>query len=423
MACDDRLTVCNLLLKIQKNSGYSNLALDGELRKNQAKNPSFVSKVFYGVIERKITLDYQISLYLDKPIEKIDSKIKCILRMGVYQLLYMDNIPDRAAIDESVKLSKKLNMPYASGFINAVLRKVASNGEVLPDGDNSTQYLSIKYSCPIWLVKSFLNSYGYKSTCDILKSSLGKKPVFIRINNVKTNKSELCNIFDEEGVKYSEIQDFPNSLVIEYSGDIRRLSSFERGCFYVEDLSSQICADRLGAQSSDRILDVCAAPGGKTFTLAQNLSDGEIISCDIHSHRVKLIEQGAERLGLSAVKPTVNDALKVKESFGEFDKILCDVPCSGFGVLGRKPEIKYKSFDEVADLPEIQLSILQNSFYYLKRGGTIIYSTCTLLERENSKVVKKFLKNNTDAVLVEQRVILPSEYGSDGFYYCVLKKE
>lgn len=418
---DERYVVYKSLLRVEKEFGYSTLTLNSALERSET-NSAFVSRIFYGVIERKITLDYQIGLYSDKPVGKIKPEILTLLRMGVYQIIYMNSVPDSAAINESVSLAKKLKFSFASGFINAVLRKVACNGEVLPAEKDDRLYFSVKYSCPVWLVSSFINTYGAESTESILNSSLGAKPVFARVNTHKISKCELLELLSNKGVKTEAISGFKNSFVIKNLGSVTALESFKAGYFYIEDLSSQICADALQAEESDKVLDICAAPGGKSFTISQSIGSGSVTSCDIYDSRVELIKEGCTRLGINCITPVVNDATVYNEKLGQFDRVLCDVPCSGFGVIGRKPEIKYKSFDEVENLPSLQLDILKTAFMYLKSGGTLIYSTCTLLERENEKIVKSFLKANSGAQFISQRTILPSEYNSDGFYYCILKK-
>lgn len=429
-----RQSAFEALVKTEKDGAYSNIALDFLLSKSNfdTRDKAFVSNLFYGVIERKITLDYQIELYTAKPLSKMKADILTVLRIGVYQLLFMDKVPSSAAVNESVKLAKTNGLSYASGLVNAVLRKVAENGLKLPTDEASADFLSVKYSCPKWLINKWIKEYGETAAAGILERSVGAAVNYIRVNTTVISSDMLAAMLEKEGVTAAET-DVPDCLEIVLSGkSVEALECFRRGFFHVQDKSCQLCAKALGASRGDRVFDLCAAPGGKTYTIAQFMCDeGEILSFDIHKHRVKLIENGAERLGLKCIKALEGDASVYREELGLADAVLCDVPCSGFGIIGRKPEIKYKNPDEVKALPALQLSILQNGSRYVKKGGRLVYSTCTLSKSENEKVCKKFLEGNSDFSSVapfensesnEYLTLLPDAYNSDGFFIACFER-
>lgn len=422
------------LNKIEKEGAYSNIALDFLLSKTtlDTRDRSFVSNLFYGVIERKITLDYQAGLYLSKPISKLKPEVLTALRMGIYQLLFMDKVPSSAAVNESVKLAKNNGFSFASGMINAVLRKIDKNGLILPEPENFSEFLSVKYSCPVWLINKWIKEYGKADTEGILDSSLGAGNNYIRVNNTLTDSENLINRLKSEGIEASKT-DIDNCLKINFSGSaIEKSTSFNEGLFHVQDAACQLCSKALNVKEGDRIYDLCAAPGGKSFTIAEELNNtGEVISFDIHEHRVTLIQKGAERLRLSCVKAQKGDAAFFNETLALADAVLCDVPCSGFGIIGKKPEIKYKDPDETKKLPEIQLNILNNGSRYVKVGGRLVYSTCTLSKSENEKVCKKFLSQNNNFISVkplneyfdeEYITLMPHKNGTDGFFIACFER-
>ncbi len=429
-----RQTAFQALMKTTRDGAFSNLALDGILSKSglDTRDKSFVSNLFYGVIERQLTIDYQLALYLSKPLKKLKPEVLTILRMGAYQILFMDKVPDSAAVNESIKLSKNNGATYASGLINAVLRKISLKGIVLPDNSDSQEYLSVRYSCPLWLVKKWINEYGYKDTAAFLESSVGNADTFIRVNTVKTTDVELMEILEAEGVGCEKTYN-DNSLKIELNGhDIEKLDCFKKGLFHVQDLASQLCAKALDAKENDVVFDLCSAPGGKAYTVAEMMNDkGKVFCFDIYENRVNLIKNGAERLGLKSIAGRVGDASIFNSELGLADKVLCDVPCSGLGIIRRKPEIKYKSEEELNGLPEIQYSIIDNASNYVKKGGRLVYSTCTLSKAENEDVVAKFLENHSDfksaAVFSDNGsctiTLMPHKNQSDGFFIACFERD
>ncbi len=422
------------IMKIERDSAFSNLTLDAFLNKYEIepRDKSFVSALFYGVIERKFTLDYNLSLYLQKPLNKLKPEAVVILRMGACQLLFMDKIPPSAAVNESVKLAKR-HCSYASGLINAVLRKIDKNKLRLPDEKNEAYYLSVKYSCEKWLCKKWIKEYGFENTEGILSASIGSPDVFIRVNSMKISAEALMQELAEEGVD-SERAYVDNALKFSLNGkDIEKLTAYKKGYFHVQDLASQLCAKALGAEEGETVFDLCSAPGGKAYTAAEYMNNkGTVLCFDKYESRVELINKGAERLGLTVIKGAVSDAIVFREELGKADRVLCDVPCSGTGIIRRKPEIKYKSEEELKGLPEIQYAILKNGSEYVKKGGRLIYSTCAISKNENEEVCEKFLTESSDFVKVIPLpeisndffvTLMPHINSSDGFFIACFERK
>lgn len=432
-----RAVAFEILLKVHMDKAYSNLALDASLENQSfsAVEKSFISALVYGVTERTLTLDYQLSRYLSQPLKKLKPQVLVILRMGAYQLLFMDKVPVSAAVNESVKLAKNNGCAFASGLVNAVLRKVSQNGLVLPDEKDRIKRCSVEYSCPEWILNLWKENYGEDNAIKIAENSVGAVETVLRVNTLKTNCDELISILSQEGIK-AEKGIVENSVVLSKSGSLRELKSYKDGLFHVQDIASQLCCKALEAKEGERVLDICSAPGGKSFTTAEYMNNnGEIVSCDIYESRLKLVSSGAERLGINIIKTRENDASLNNEELGLFDKIICDVPCSGLGVIRRKPEIRLKTMAEVDKLPEIQYSIMKTTSQYLKKGGVMIYSTCSLNRDENENVFYRFLKENPDFESVKilpdiERIdkdtdtltLLPNIHGSDGFFISALRR-
>ena len=425
MKISARKTAFEILLKIEKDKAYSNLALENntDLLKLGTRDRSFVSALVYGVTERLITLDYELSLYLTKSIAKLKPDVRCILRLGAYQILFMDKVPQSAAVNESVKLAKE-KCSYAASLVNAVLHKICSSGLVLPENDSSSDFLSVKYSCPVWLINKWKKDYGEENTVGILETSFGGKSITVRVNSLFITREELIEIFKSEGVDCKS-GDIPYSIEItSLPGSIDSLDSFKKGLFHVQDKASQLCALSVEAKPGETVFDLCSAPGGKTFTIAQTMNNnGTIKAFDIYEHRTALIEKGAERLGINIVNAAVADAGVYNKNLGLADRVLCDVPCSGLGIIRQKPEIKYKNPDELKSLPEIQLKILTNGSNYVKPLGRLIYSTCSLSRAENEKVCERFLASNEGFKLISERTYMPHKDNCDGFFVAVFEKE
>lgn len=436
-ASSPRMTVIELLQKVSANA-YSNLALDGALSGADCdkRDKAFISRLFYGVIERKLTLDYIISLYSKKPLQKLDGSVLAILETGLYQILYMDSVPDSAAVDESVKLARKCGRSSAAGFVNAVLRNFIRDGKKFPLPKDKLKRLSVEYSCGEALARRLTEQYGYDISERFLADSLEPHKLYLRVNNVKTTTEKLLMRLADTGIsaKASRIAD--NCIAAEGMGDIEKCPLFAEGMFHVQDLSSQLCCKALDPHSGETILDICAAPGGKSFTAAEMTGDSCLLySCELHQKRAELIRKGAERLGLTSIKTLQNNAVIYNDSFPRFDKILCDVPCSGTGVIRSKPEIKYLDMTKAERLPEIQYAILETAARYLKPGGELVYSTCSVLKEENDGVIDRFLGEHGDFEGVSfledigkpfggyKAVIFPSDMDCEGFFISKARKK
>lgn len=433
-----RQTAFDILSKIQKDSSYSNLTIDSFLASVcfDEVDSAFVSALVYGVLESSFTLDYQLAANLKQPLKKLKPQVLTVLRLGAYQLLFMDKVPESAAVNESVKLIKANGCSFASGLVNAVLRNVAKKGLCLPDESDKTFYYSVKYSFPQELVKFWIKSYGEENTVGIMESCSGRPPLIVRANTLKVTADELTSTLKNEGIE-SKSSVVTDSLELGKCGSVERLKSFADGLFHVQDAASQFCIAALDPQPGETILDLCAAPGGKSFTVAERMNNtGKIIACDIHNHRLDLIKSGAARLGITNIECIVNDAAVYNENLPMADRVLCDVPCSGLGIVRRKPEIRCKPLDTLKELPPVQGKILDTASRYVKNGGTLVYSTCALNPKENENVCKSFLESHPDfksklpsfaceGMFIRDGFItlMPHINGTDGFFIAVFERK
>ncbi len=417
----------DLLIKSEKGKQYSNIALDNALLSCELNDADkrLCSALFYGVIERKITLDYRISTLSSRPLNELDISVLTALRMGLYQLIYLDRIPAHAAINETVSLvSKKL-----SGFVNAVLRAQTRAPElILPDKSDKARYLSVKYSVALPLAEKFLSVFG--DNADSILSGFEKTPeTTLRVNTLKISRDALREKAD--GSKNSQTVD--SALAV--SGSVRDIYGYTDGLFFVQDTASQICVKAVGARPDEAVLDICACPGSKSFGMAIEMKNrGKILSFDLHENKLSLIRDGAKRLGIDIITAEAHDGRDfIEELFESADRVLCDVPCSGFGVLAKKPELRYKDPQESERLPQIQQDILENACRYVKKGGVLLYSTCTLLPEENEENISRFLENHSEFSLCPWSVgeidatngyitLYPHIHGSDGFFIAKLVK-
>ncbi len=431
-----RKTALDILTKWERSGQYSNIALDSALKKNElsAQDRGLLTTLCYGVIEKKITLDYIIDSLSRTP-DKVDADVRNILRMGLYQLIFLDKIPAHAAVNESVSLAK--NRP-SSSFINAILRAYLRQKDDIsfPDKSEDTGlYLSVKYSFSKEICEKLIQTFG-ADDAEAYLAALSTPPApTLRVNTLKTTREALIEKLKKSGIdaipcKYS---DFGISLAS--SAPIAALPGFDEGEFYVQDEASHICIKALSPDAGNKLLDSCSCPGGKSFSAAIEMNNtGEICSFDLHKNKLSLIESGARRLGIDIINTKEQDGREYIPEYEEyFDAVLCDVPCSGLGVMAKKPEIRYKDMDAIRALPEIQYAILQNCSRYIKRGGTLVYSTCTVLKEENENNVTRFLKSNPDFCPVDFTVgdirstdgmltLLPQKHGTDGFFIAKLQK-
>ena len=426
---NERELVLDMLLQITRDGEYSHIVIKNVLDKYQyldKRERAFITRVVNGTLERMIEIDYIINQFSKVKVNKMKPVIRTILRSSVYQMKYMDSVPDSAICNEAVKLAGKRGFVNLKGFVNGVLRNIGRNLDKIsyPDEKDQEAFISIKYSLPEWMVKQWLKVYDEETVKMIGKAFLEEKPLTVRFDEHKIKKAELIAILEKEGVTAGEVPEIPCALYLSGYDHLSALPSFCEGLYQVQDLSSMQVALWSEVKAGDQVLDVCAAPGGKSFTLAEQMNNtGRLIACDLHPHRVELIRSGARRLHLDCIESRVQDATVHSRDLPAADAILCDVPCSGFGILRRKPEIRYKDLDSIKDLPALQLSILQTAATYLKPGGRLVYSTCTLHKKENEKVVSAFLDRHSAFFLAAECTRFPCEQGSDGFYYASLERQ
>lgn len=422
-----------ILYKIDKEDAYSNIELNEQIKQNRKnlteKDIGLISEIVYGVTTWKLTLDEIIKKYSKIKIKKISPWILNILRMGIYQIIFLDKIPKSAAVNESVNLAKRYGHASSSNFVNAILRKIEKNDyEEFFKIKDDIERISKTTSMPKWIVEELMKSNDEKEVEQICKNSNIKPKVTIRVNTLKINKQELIERLKEKNTECKETAEkLDDFLILEKVKNIENVEEFKQGYFTIQDISAGQTAKILNPQPGELVLDACSAPGGKTTYIAELMKNkGKIEAWDIHEHRTKLVEQNAQRLGINIIETKVKDASLYDESLKEkFDKILLDVPCLGIGVIKRKPDIKWqRKPEDIEKITEIQKKILNNCSKYLKNNGTIVYSTCSILKDENEEVVNEFLKENSEYYIKpeETRNILPNQE-EDGFFICKIYKK
>ncbi len=410
-----RETALKILYEINKSGAYSNIALNKNLEDNKLSNldRAFITELVYGNLKRKLTIDYIIDQFSSVKIKKLSPWILNILRLGVYQLVFMDKIPESAACNESVNLAKRYGHSASSRYVNAVLRNVArSKGKLeYPDKNKDlTTYLSIKYSHPEWMVKSWLIRFGESFTEELLKSNNETAPLTVRINTLKTNREELQTELRKEGFETEPARYIKNALTINNPTSITKMEAFVKGLFQVQDESSMMVAQILDPKPGELVIDVCSAPGGKATHLAELMQNkGEVVARDVHEHKIKLIKEASERLGIDIISSEVFDALEQDSNLsGKADRVLVDAPCTGLGIIRRKPDIKWtRSANDLTEIVKLQEKILKSSSSYVKPGGVLVYSTCTIEPKENEEQVNKFLQANREFELEDISEFIP----------------
>ena len=433
-----RKAAVSTLLKTAQSRGYSNIELDAAIKKFglEGVERAFFTALFYGVIERKITLDYIISKLSSRKVCDIDIKVLTIIETGIYQLRYMDKVPESAAVNESVKLCDEFYAPKNSGaFTNAVLREYIRQKDAIPFPDAKRDwlnYLSVTYSVPVWLAKKWSEEYG--ADCEKLLDALSHTPrMTLRANTLKTTTDELVQKLAETGIKSARTKFAPCGVRLLSAVPTEELEKFS-DLFFVQDEASQIAVAALGAKPGDTVIDCCSAPGSKSFGAAMDMENsGSVLAFDLHKSKIGLIEKGAARLGISIISADVQNGTEVRRNMPAADKIICDVPCSGLGVIAKKPDIRYKSPEEFEKLPELSAKILDTASTYLKSGGDILFSTCTLSKEENERTVEKFLASHSDFSLSPfeaggirsngMTTLLPHVHRTDGFFIAKLHKD
>ena len=430
-----RKLVVDCLLKVES-SGFSNLVLLSEIDNHSLTNQdkAFATKLFYGTVERKLTLNYILQKQLSKPIAKMDKEIVAILQSGLYQLLYMQSVPAYAAINQAVGLCPVFKKTSAKGLVNAVLRKCQKFDIDKETFKDKLTELSVKYSVNTDIVKIILRDYP-DSAEDILKGMFITPKFTVKINTTKISAQDFKKLIADSGLTYNQMP-LDDGIEILHKGSVTDLPGFKEGYFYVQGITSQYAVRAAGIQKDNDVLDLCAAPGGKSFAAAIELGgSGSVTSCDPNVSRLKLIQDGAKRLGLSNITTVQNSGEIYNDKLKKYDVIICDVPCSGIGIIPKKPDLRYKSMTEVDNLAQLQYDILTTASKYLKDNGTIVYSTCTINKQENEQVVDKFLKENINFKLKKQHcpvenvinsdekvTFLSHLTGFDGFFVAVLRK-
>ncbi len=424
---NNRKTAYQTLLDVESKKAYSNIALNHKIAVNKPGSPAFVRELVYGVLERKLTLDHYIDQLLKEGIDSLRIQELTILRMGIYQLGYMDKVPEYAAISESVDLAKKYCKGKA-GLINGVLREY-QNKKIyltLPTRDeDEINYLSVKYSYAPWIIELWLKYYSVSFVEKLLDAGNETPPLTVRANWLKIRKEDLKKVLKERGFEAEDGKICQNALYVKGS-KILDSDLYAYGLFTPQDEASMLVSEKIGVRQGDVVMDVCAAPGGKTTAIAERMNNtGKIIASDIYRRKLDIVDKEAARLGITNIETRSWDATRVDSTMNKkADRVLVDAPCSGLGVIRRKPEIKYKEYSkEMKLLPDKQLAILSSSSSYVKPGGTLVYSTCTINPEENEKVVDTFLRKHKDFEKVERTLLLPNVNGTDGFFICVMKRD
>ena len=434
-----RETALNVLIACRKEGAWSNGVLKAYVSRDRLdrREAALAARLCYGVLQNRGKLDFYLQQLLTGRLKDLHPVVRDILHLGLYQLYETDRIPDSAAVNESVSLTKKYcpKVSAAPGLINGVLRNVVRSRDSLQQPETLWE----KYSHPQGLVALFRAYVGEDRLEPMLAANNSAPKVYAQVNTLKTTTEELLAVLVQEGVAAQNHPWLADCLILSDTGSIEKLGSFQKGLFYIQDPAARLSV--LCAQLPSepiRVLDCCAAPGGKSFAAAiATAGKGEITSCDIHPHKVQLLQKGAERLGLSKVQAMEQDAsVQNPQWVGQMDVVIADVPCSGYGIIRKKPDIRYKDPDTMQQLPQLQLAILHNQASYVKPGGVLMYSTCTLVRRENEGVVEKFLKQNPDFTTEKLNLpdvfpenetgmltLVPGEFDTDGFFICRLRRK
>lgn len=417
-----RFAATKIIFNVTEKNSFANIEFAKILRKEKFSDLDrrFCTELVYGTLKTLPSLDWKISKYVSRPLDKIDKKILTVLRLGMYQIFFMDKIPKFAAVNESVEIAKKISVG-ASKFVNGVLRNVLRNPEKSDfPNDNSAESVALKFFHPVWLVKLFFEEFGVDETKKICAANNIEPPLSLRVNKLKISREKILSKINAEPSKISD-----DGIILKNHGALDDLKFLQNGFLQVQDESSMMIAKILNPCENDFVIDCCAAPGGKCTHIAEIMKNrGKIIACDIFEHKIKKIRENAERLGIKIIETKLLDARKIGEKYFEMaDKVLVDAPCSGLGVIRRKADLRLKkNLEEIAELPRLQLEILESAAKSLKVGGILVYSTCTILKSENDEVVEKFLRENKNFEMLEKKLFLPHIDNTDGFFYAKMIK-
>lgn len=387
-----------------------NAGLDG-------RDAALATRLCFGVQQNRMLLDFWLSNLSKIPLAKMEPAVRSILRLGAYQILFLDRVPDHAAVNQAVEQARKNSRnPRSAGLVNGILRSLIRQKSELPQPPD----LSTRYSHPQWLVEAFSRRLPPEEVEDLLRADNSEPPTCIQINTCKVEVPVAVEALRQEGMTVSPHPWLPDCLLLQGTGNLEQSAAFQRGWFYVQDAAAKLAVLAADPRPGMEVLDACAAPGGKSFATAIAMDNqGRVISCDIHPHKQILLQRGAERLGLPIIQPEVLDGKDCKEDFlNKFDLVIADVPCSGLGIIRKKPDIRYKDPEPLAGLPKVQSAILENVSRYVRPGGVLLYATCTLLERENEEIVAAFLEKRKD--FTSEKFQLPGPFGlcADGMLTC-----
>lgn len=427
MTMTGRQAAAAALSKYRRAGAWSEMALDSVIRESalEPREAALCSRLVYGVLQNLAFLDFYIGRYSSTPTNRMEPKVLDILRLSAYQILFMDRIPVSAAVNEGVNLCSGGACKRAAGLVNAVLRRIAENRGALPEipGEGTAEYLSVRYSHPQWLVAELIEDHGYDFTRDFLAANNAEPPVFVQTNTLKITADALTARLAERGIERSP-GGVPGSFSVSGAGRVSSLPEFKEGLFYVQDDAARAAVIESGVKPGMNVLDACAAPGGKSFAAAiQMQNSGRIVSCDLHEKKLRRISEGASRLGIDIISVRKMDARTPDTDLTAWaDVVIADAPCSGLGVIRKKPEIRYKDPEALEGLPAIQVSILDGLAGCVKPGGVLLYSTCTVRRRENEGVIERFLKGHGDYSADGMRTLWPHIHGTDGFFICRLIK-
>ena len=432
-----RETALNVLIACRKEGGWSNGVLKEYILRDKLdrREAALATRLCYGVLQNRLALDHYLQQLLTGKLKNLHPAVRDILHLGLYQMYYMDKIPESAAVNESVSLAKKYCKKVASapGLVNGVLRNAVRSQATI---QHPTAWQE-KYSHPQKLIDRLKAYVGKERIQPMLQANNDIPPMVVQVNTLKTTQEALIQRLEEEGVTAQTHGWMENCLVLTSTGSIDQLPAFREGLFYVQDPAAKLSILCAELQPGMRVLDCCAAPGGKSFAAAMAMKgEGSITSCDVHPHKTVLIENGAKRLGIDFITARCQDASAfVPEWEMAMDAVIADVPCSGYGIIRKKPDIRYKDPDSMKELPQLQLAILENQSRYVKPGGLLLYSTCTLLREENEGVVEAFLQNNPNYTREPlplpapfpkcdsgMLALVPGEYDTDGFFICRLRR-
>lgn len=434
-----REAACRSLVRLEKEGRFSNIELDTVLRSAgfSSADRGLYTRLVYGVLERKLTLDYLIGNLAERPAESLDLPLRTLLRLGLCQLLFFDRIPESAAVNESVEIAKKL-CPKGAGMVNAVLRRFLREGKRLrlPSGEEDPDlYLSVRYSVSPRLCGCLREDYGMEKAESILSAFCTPPPITLRVNTLRTGREELLSSLRAQGYAAEPTRYSSCGIKLPVAA-VSELAPLREGLCFVQDEASQLCVAALGASPGDTALDLCACPGGKSFGIAMEMENkGRLYSFDLHENKLSLLRRGAETLGITILEAACRDARKPDPARCESaDRLLCDLPCSGTGVLWKKPELRYREEESVSRLPALQLEILLASADCLRRGGEMVFSTCTLRKKENEDVLSSFLAVRPDFAPLPFTVgglsapdgrltLFPDTHGTDGFFIAKLRRK